>query len=54
MINQSEAVINLQGLTKRYGKTTAVDNLNLSIPRLGRRLGYWVPTGRGRAPQSRC
>lgn len=48
MINQTEAAVQLQGLTKRYGKTTAVDDLNLVIPR-GSTFGLLGPNGAGKS-----
>ena len=48
MINQSELAIDLQNLSKRYGETTAVDGLNLSIPR-GTTFGLLGPNGAGKS-----
>ncbi|QDU46335.1 ABC transporter ATP-binding protein [Symmachiella dynata] len=48
MINQTEAAIQLQGLTKRYGKTTAVEDLSLVIPR-GSTFGLLGPNGAGKS-----
>lgn len=41
-------IIELTGLTKRYGKFTAVDNLNLSI-RKGEVFGFLGPNGAGKS-----
>ncbi len=48
MIDQSAPAIDLQGLTKRYGKTTAVADLNLTIPR-GTTFGLLGPNGAGKS-----
>lgn len=42
------SAIELQGLTKRYGKTTAVDTIDLSVPR-GTTLGLLGPNGAGKS-----
>ena len=41
------AVISARGLTKRYGKSVAVDNLNFEIP-AGRIIGLIGPNGSGK------
>jgi ABC-2 type transport system ATP-binding protein len=41
------AVISARGLTKRYGKTTAVDNISFDIP-AGRIVGLIGPNGSGK------
>ena len=41
------AVISARGLTKRYGKTTAVDNISFEIP-AGRIIGLIGPNGSGK------
>ena len=43
----SENVIKIRGLTKRYGKTTAVDNLDLDVPS-GTIFGFLGPNGAGK------
>lgn len=40
--------VELRGLTKRFGKTTAVDHLNLTIPR-GKIFGLIGPNGAGKS-----
>jgi len=42
-----QAVIELRGVTKRYGKTLALDNVSLSLPR-GKVLGLIGPNGAGK------
>jgi ABC-2 type transport system ATP-binding protein len=44
---QGEAVIEASQLTKRYGKFTAVDNLNLTVHR-GEVFGLLGPNGAGK------
>jgi len=45
-------VIEVQGLTKRYGRTTAVDDLNFSVRR-GEILGFLGPNGAGKTTTMR-
>ena len=40
-------VIEARGLTKRYGRTVAVDNIDLTIP-AGRIVGLIGPNGAGK------
>ncbi len=47
-MNSGESVIELQGLTRRFGKTTAVDAVSLAIPR-GITLGLLGPNGAGKS-----
>ena len=47
-VNDREAVISLQGLTKRYDNLTAVDQLNLTIYR-GEIFGLLGPNGAGKS-----
>ena len=47
-MNGNGSAIELQGLTKRYGKTTAVDAINLSVP-YGTTLGLLGPNGAGKS-----
>ena len=42
-----EALAVMQGLTKVYGNTLAVNNLNLTIPR-GKIIGLLGPNGSGK------
>lgn len=44
----SQAVIELTGLTKRYGQSTVVDNLNLQIHK-GEVFGFLGPNGAGKS-----
>jgi len=44
-INRLGAVITLEGLSKRYGDTTAVDDLNLTVSP----TGFLGPNGTGRS-----
>ena len=44
----SEVLINAQGLTKRYGAFTAVDNLHLQIEE-GEVFGFLGPNGSGKS-----
>ena len=45
-------MIEVQGLTKRYGRTTAVDDLNFSVRR-GEILGFLGPNGAGKTTTMR-
>ena len=45
-------MIEVQGLTKRYGRTTAVDDLNFSV-RKGEILGFLGPNGAGKTTTMR-
>jgi ABC-2 type transport system ATP-binding protein len=47
-MNGNGPVIELRGLTKRYGKSTAVDAINLSVPS-GTTLGLLGPNGAGKS-----
>ena len=47
-MNTSEQAIELQSLTKRYGKTTAVDAIDLLVPN-GTTLGLLGPNGAGKS-----
>jgi len=42
------SIISARGLTKRYGKTVAVDNIDIDIPR-GRIVGLIGPNGAGKS-----
>jgi ABC-2 type transport system ATP-binding protein len=42
-------MIELQGLTKRYGSTVAVDDLSFQV-RPGKVTGFLGPNGAGRSP----
>src|SRR5687768_13693518 len=42
-----DTVITTDGLTKRYGKTTALEELNLTVQK-GEILGYLGPNGAGK------
>ena len=44
------AVISARGLSKRYGKSVAVDNISFEIP-AGRIIGLIGPTSRARPPR---
>lgn len=45
----TEKIIEIEGMTKRYGKHRGVEDLNLSVER-GRYSGSWGRTGRGNPP----
>jgi ABC-2 type transport system ATP-binding protein len=47
-----EPVVELKGVTKRFGDLTAVDNLDLSLPR-GGILGFLGPNGAGKTTSLR-
>ncbi|QSX32250.1 ABC transporter ATP-binding protein [Shewanella avicenniae] len=47
-MSQAAIALQAQGLTKRFGKLTAVDNLSLSIPR-GAIYGFLGPNGSGKS-----
>lgn len=47
------AAICIQGLTKRYGEVTAVDNLSLDVP-TGRMFGFLGPNGAGKSTTIGC
>jgi ABC-2 type transport system ATP-binding protein len=47
------SVIETHGLTKKYGKITAVDDLNISIEE-GEIFGLLGPNGAGKTTSSRC
>lgn len=46
--NDTEKIIEVSGLTKRFGKFTAVDNLNLNVYR-GDVFGFLGPNGAGKS-----
>ena len=48
---QTEVILRTTGLTKKFGKRTAVNNLNLEI-RKGEVFGFLGPNGSGKAPPS--
>ncbi len=43
----TEPIISVKGLTKKYGQTTALDNLTLTVGK-GEVLGYLGPNGAGK------
>ena len=45
------AIIDVEGLTKRYGERTVVDNLSMQVQR-GEIYGFLGPNGSGRPPRS--
>ena len=45
-------MIEVQGLTKRYGRTVAVDSLNFSVQK-GEILGFLGPNGAGKTTTMR-
>ncbi len=47
-MNKEDLAIDLRGLTKRFGKTTAVDRITLAVPR-GTTLGLLGPNGAGKS-----
>lgn len=48
-----EPIIRLEGVSKRFGKTVAVDNVTIDVPR-GRCLGWLGPNGSGKTTLIRC
>ena len=46
--NQPEIILRTTGLTKKFGKRTAVNNLNLEI-RKGEVFGFLGPNGSGKS-----
>lgn len=44
---RTDILVSIQGLTKSYGKRTALDNLNLELPK-GRIIGLLGPNGSGK------
>ncbi len=46
-------IIRLEGVTKRFGKTLAVDDVTIDVPR-GRCLGWLGPNGSGKTTLIRC
>lgn len=46
-MNATELAIDVRGLTKRFGKLTAVDGLSIQVPR-GRICGFLGPNGSGK------
>ncbi len=54
MMEQSaDIAIRIEGLTKRYGSLTAVDNLSLDVPS-GRLFGFLGPNGAGKSTSIGC
>ncbi|HEY3005433.1 MAG TPA: ATP-binding cassette domain-containing protein [Kribbellaceae bacterium] len=47
-----EALIEARGLTKRFGRTTAVDNLSFTV-QAGRVTGFVGPNGAGKSTTMR-
>jgi ABC-2 type transport system ATP-binding protein len=47
MAERDDIVLRIEGLTKRYGAFTALDNLNLTVQK-GEVLGYLGPNGAGK------
>ena len=48
-----EPALELAGLVKRSGETTAVDHIDLVVPRGGRSSGWSAPTALARRPRCR-
>ena len=48
-----EPIIRLAGVTKRFGRTVAVDDVTIDVPR-GRCLGWLGPNGSGKKTLIRC
>ncbi len=46
-------MIRIESLTKRYGKTTVVDDFNVSVPQ-GEAIALWGPNGAGKTTVVRC
>ena len=51
-MNDNEFAISCRGLTRRFGPVTAVDNLDLDVPR-GRIFGFLGPNGSGKTTAMR-
>ncbi len=49
----AQSIIRLQGVTKRFGRTVAVDDVTIDVPR-GRCLGWLGPNGSGKTTLIRC
>ena len=52
-MSASEPIIRLAGVTKRFGRTVAVDDVTIDVPR-GRCLGWLGPNGSGKTTLIRC
>ena len=48
-MRQDNDLVVCQGLTKRFGRQTALDRLDLNLPR-GKLSAFWAPTGVERPP----
>jgi ABC-2 type transport system ATP-binding protein len=52
-MSTAEPIIRLSGVTKRFGRTVAVDDVTIDVPR-GRCLGWLGPNGSGKTTLIRC
>jgi ABC-2 type transport system ATP-binding protein len=52
-VTATEPIIRLEGVTKRFGRTVAVDDVTVDVPR-GRCLGWLGPNGSGKTTLIRC
>lgn len=52
-MSAAEPIIRLTGVTKRFGRTVAVDDVTIDVPR-GRCLGWLGPNGSGKTTLIRC
>jgi len=52
-MSTAEPIIQLAGVTKRFGRTVAVDDVTIDVPR-GRCLGWLGPNGSGKTTLIRC
>ena len=52
-MSTTEPIIQLAGVTKRFGRTVAVDDVTIDVPR-GRCLGWLGPNGSGKTTLIRC
>ena len=52
-MSEAEPIIRLSGVTKRFGRTVAVDDVTIDVPR-GRCLGWLGPNGSGKTTLIRC
>jgi ABC-2 type transport system ATP-binding protein len=52
-VSAAEPIIRLDGVTKRFGRTVAVDDVTIDVPR-GRCLGWLGPNGSGKTTLIRC
>jgi ABC-2 type transport system ATP-binding protein len=52
-VTAAEPIIRLAGVTKRFGRTVAVDDVTIDVPR-GRCLGWLGPNGSGKTTLIRC